>query len=125
MVTDLRKLRQLRELARLRQEIELARFARLNEADRSLTERQSTVRTAGREALGQSPQSALEAQMQERFRDLTEDRLARLQAERAALQPQLEAQRDLAAGAVGRDTVLGRLNEKLALAARRDQSRRE
>jgi len=124
MVKDFKKLQQLRGLSRLRQEVELAKFAHLMQAGHELEHRQAALKSEGRRASEQVPQSSVEARLQARFCALTDERLERLQAERKNLQSKIDAQRELTAGAVGRDTVLGQIAERLELEARRDQSRR-
>lgn len=125
MVKDLHKLRQLQALAHLRQEVELAKFARLSQADQEIATRQAAVRRAESAALRAAPQSSTEARLQERFRDWSGRRLDLLQGERDALKPVIAAQQEIAAGALGRDSVLEQLAEQLAQAARRDRFKRD
>ncbi len=124
MVKDLRKLRQLQALAHLRQEVELAKFARLSQTDQEIATRQAALRRAESAALRVAPQSSTEARLQERFRDWSDRRLDLLQGEREALKPVIDAQREIAAGALGRDSVLEQLAEQLAQAAQRDRLKR-
>lgn len=124
MVNDIKKLAKLRALARLRQDIELAKLARLTTEDQRIADQQSDLRQAARAVRHETPHSALEARLQERFGDWSDLRIDRLQASRAALQPVIAAQKDQAARAVGREDVLGRLGEQLTQDLRLAQYRR-
>ncbi|MBD3785483.1 MAG: hypothetical protein IE922_00750 [Sphingomonadales bacterium] len=124
MVSNIKKLAQLRALARLRQDIELAKLARLTAEDQRIADQQSDLRRAAHAVRHEAPLSALEARLQDRFGDWTERRLDRLQANRSALQPVIAAQKDQAARAVGREDVLGRLGDQLAQDLRLTQHRR-
>lgn len=123
MVSKIRKLAELQALARLRQDVELAKLARLTAEDRRIAAQQSALSRDAASIRASAPRSAAEARLQDRFGTWTDLRLEALAGARATLYPLIDAQKSVAARAVGREDVLGRLAEQLAQAKRREDSR--
>lgn len=124
MVSEIQKLAKLRALAKLRQEIELAKLARLTGEDQRIANQQSDLKQSARAMRGQAPQSALEGRLQDRFGDWTDARLAALQTARDSLVPIIAMQKEHAARALGREDALARIGEQLADERRLEQRRR-
>lgn len=114
---QLGQLAQLRELAALKKEMELAKLSRILAQRSALLTQGQALRQAEQAARHAGLSGPVTGQMAEKFAAWTAHQTAEVARDLAALDPRIEAQRAIAAKAFGRTDVLQQLESRQKLAA--------